>query len=133
MNSNFKAELACKIFDGKCIQKGYISSVPIVEVRYDRIVEIKGRFYKFQIKYCNNKSKNSANAFHLNLRTSRNGKNNKLGYSKKEIDYLIVYLPTENKMYCFPNEIFENKQFLSLRTKKTKNNQKYFDISKYEF
>lgn len=133
-NSNFKAEFATRLFDSKCLSLGYITSEPIVDVRYDRIVDKNGKLFKVQIKYCARKSTNSKNAFYLNLRGARNGKiTSKNGYSKKDIDVLVVYLPANNKLYWFPPKIFHNKQFLSLRISKTKNNQKYFDISKYEF
>ena len=132
-SSTVKGEIAVRRFDLECLKLGYGVSAPISELRYDRVVDREGKLYRVQIKWCNSEATNSENAFLLRLSTWRNKKRVSASYSDGEIDALIVYLPSVDRLYWFPPEVFNGKTSLTLRVKPAKNNQKVFDIEKYRF
>lgn len=119
-----KGEVACLKFDLRALEKGGISSKPIIDVSYDRILDIDHSIYRVQIKYADCQDKRIEGAVHIDLRkTTKTGKI--LLYKESEIDVLVVYIPVIDKLCWFDDKkIFINRQGISLRYLPAKNNQK---------
>jgi hypothetical protein len=133
MSSFTKGEIAARLFDIKCLILGYSVSVPITEIRYDRIVDIQNKLYRVQVKYCDRKCGKSKNVYNLCLKTHRNKKVTNKCYTTDEIDALVVYLPSKERFYWFPPEVFNNKKSLTLRVSPPLKNYPYLNINEYEF
>jgi len=119
-----KGEIACLKFDLRALEKGGISSKPIIDCAYDRILDIDNNIYRVQIKYANRTFKNSAGAVYLDLRRTTITKKTLL-YQESEIDVLVAYIPVIDKLCWFDDKkIFINRQTISLRYLPAKNNQK---------
>lgn len=121
-----KAGIACRLFDVRAIKKGMVSSEPVVDARYDRILDDGKNLIRVQIKYAggqNSQASGASGAFLARLSIKYNGKITNRAYSKEEIDALVVYLPSKNCFCWFKPEHFEGKAVLSIRTEKSKNNQ----------
>lgn len=119
-----KGELACLKFDLRALEKGGISSKPLMEVPYDRVLDLDGRLYRVQIKYANSKGRTAEGALHLSLRrTSHTGKIS--FYKDSEVDILVVYIPMLDKLCWIGDKTaFINRNSLELRYAPPKNNQK---------
>lgn len=131
-NKNKKGEIACRKFDIRAMEKELTVSVPIVDARYDRLLEENGEIKKIQVKYCGTKS-NADGSVTVNLRTSRNGKYVSNCYRDNEIDYLFVYIPQIDSLCRFLPKDFDGKSTLTIRFSDAKNNQtsKIRKYSKY--
>lgn len=118
-----KAEIARLKVEARALELGFICSRPVVEgTRYDCIIDMDGRLYRAQIKYCDRRSRNCAGAVSVLLKSS-----NKQGaarcYSEGEIDILLVYLPTIDRVCLFPKEVFCGKTGLNIRLDPPRNGQ----------
>ena len=56
LTSGAKGALACLAFDRRAIEKGAVVSVPMLEARYDRVLDWNGRLYRVQIRVCDSGS-----------------------------------------------------------------------------
>ncbi len=56
MTTDAKGALACLAFDRRAVEKGGVASVPVIDVRYDRILDWEGRLYRVQVKYSDRSS-----------------------------------------------------------------------------
>ncbi len=120
LNSKIKGditEISCIL---EFIKRGYNVSIPYGEsAKYDFIVEINNKFYRFQSKTCRI---NRNNSIHFSKRMIR--KNNKEihkeFYTKNDIDYFCTYYNNE----CYIVDVnTESNNCFTLRIKETKNNQ----------
>lgn len=83
------------------IQKGYIVSQPLVDTRYDYLLELKnGAIKKIQVKTCQNFNNEYIVFKTYNTHTNTQGTTNK-NY-KGEIDYFATFY--NNKCYLVPIE-----------------------------
>ena len=116
--AQLKAEL-------KANELGYIVSKPTTEnCRYDMIIDYGIKLNRIQIKYCSHNQKSSSNSITLNLSKYYINKKQKDAYTKDEIDAIVVYIPEIDKLCYLPIDIIDGKKSITLRYKKTKNNQK---------
>jgi hypothetical protein len=122
-NQQRKAETARLKVEARALELGIICSRPSVEgTRYDCILDIAGKLYRAQIKYCDCATVNSSGAVQLRLR-SNVGQGAARCYSKEEVDVLLVYLPSIDKICFFPQEIFCGKAGLTIRLEPSRNGQ----------
>jgi hypothetical protein len=119
-----KAELARVKVEARSLELGVICSRPSVEgTRYDCVLDINGKLYRAQIKYCNCASSHSSGAITVRLR-SNVGQGAARCYSKEEVDALLVYIPSIDRICFFQQEIFCGKTAINIRLEPTRNGQK---------
>ena len=123
MTTRQKGEMACRLFDARAIEKGMVSSEPVVDARYDRILDDGNRLIRVQIKWAGREGHNAAGAVQARLAVRYNGKVTKRAYTKDEVDALVVYIPAKDCFCWFEPNHFVGKSILSIRIKKSKNNQ----------
>ena len=118
-----KAETARVKVEARALELGVVYNRPSVEgLRYDCILDIEGKLYRAQIKYCDCKSVTAAGALQRRLR-SQVGQGAARCYTAEEVDALLVYLPCVDRICFFPQEVFCGKSGLSIRLEPTRNGQ----------
>jgi len=122
MNRQQKAEYAHLRFQARAVERGAIVSKPLVETRYDFILDEDGVMKRIQVKYCGVKSSGSNGACQVNLR-SQGHTSRKPHYTKDEVDFIMVYVASADVVVCLPPELFDGKSSIQLRTEPPKNGQ----------
>ncbi len=120
MNKKQKGEFAQLKVQQRALEKGWICSVPTSVERYDLIIDDRQKLFKTQIKYIDGKCKNCDGAVKA---TVNNGPGSPLTYTAEEIDLILAYLPSVNKIVAMSPEHFVGKTALQIRIAPTKNNQ----------
>jgi hypothetical protein len=123
MTTDAKGALACLAFDRRAIEKGGVVSVPVLEARYDRILDWEGRLHRVQIKYCDRSSSRSANAVSVHLQSFRHRRCTSAGYSGDEVDAVVAFIPQVDALCWFGPEDFEGLTALTLRLAPAQNGQ----------
>jgi hypothetical protein len=123
VTSNVKGQFAVTKAELRALELGYIPSRPIVDTRYDLIIDKLGELEKVQVKYADGTPSNSKGAVIAKLAYEDRQKK-VFTYQKEEIDSLIVYIPKVDKLCYFPCNIIEGKKVLYIRLEKSENNQK---------
>ena len=119
----YKAELARLKVEARALELGAVCSRPSVEgTRYDCILDIKGKLYRAQIKYCDCRSSHASGAVTVRLKSGI-GYGAARCYTEEEVDALLVYIPSIDKICFFPPEVFCGKSALSIRLKPSLNGQ----------
>jgi hypothetical protein len=104
-----KAELARIKVEARSLELGVICSRPSVEgTRYDCILDVEGKLYRAQIKYCDGRSSHSSGAIAVRLKSTV-GQGAARCYTRDEVDALLVYAPSIDKICFFPQEVFCGK------------------------
>ncbi len=117
MDKKTKGGIAELAVAARMMQEGWAVSFPFGErLRYDLVAEKNGIFIRVQVKYSTPKN----GALRLNCYSSNNW--SILKYSKKDIDVLAAYNPTDGKVYFVPSGELNDGQ-VNLRVEKTRNNQ----------
>lgn len=125
LNDNaIKGAIAFSKAEIRALSKGYIVSKPSTDCcRYDMIIDDGVNLIKVQVKYAGGKASGSAGNTVANLRKEyKNGKK-KDGYTKEEVDAIVVYIPQIDEVCYFPIEMVEGKTTLTIRYEKAKNNR----------
>lgn len=125
MNTLHKGHVAELKVAQRALEKGYTVSKPLIEARYDLIVDTGAKLVRVQIKYADGTSSNSSGAVVVGLRHWAAGIKAGKGrtYKQEEVDLLLVYVPKIDKIvYFYPDE-FCDKACLMLRLEPTKNGQ----------
>lgn len=112
---NFGAYAESKV-QTEAIRKGYIVSIPVIDTRYDLLLDDKINIIRVQIKYVNRK----ANSGSVCLCLCRDIKYKKQYYTSKQIDLLLVYIPKIDKILAFGPKYFHNKNGITIRYEKSK-------------
>jgi hypothetical protein len=125
MNTSQKERIACLKIELRAAEKGATISRPTTDCcRYDAVVDYEGRLYRAQIKWANGISGHASGSIQVNLRKiSRGNKAARQYYTAEEIDVLLVYLPTIDKVLWIDALHFNRKQNLHIRIVPPKNNQ----------
>jgi hypothetical protein len=119
-----KAEIARLKVGARALELGVICSWPSVEgTRYDCILDLGGRLVRAQIKYGGSLSVTSSGAIQLRL-ISNVGHGAARCYSKDEVDALLVYIPSIDRICFFPQEVFCGKTGINIRLEPARNGQK---------
>jgi hypothetical protein len=123
--TNFLGELAVAKVVLHAIEKGVGVFRPVVECRYDLIID-DGNLYRVQVKYAGGKSpKQCRGVIPVGLKKSRkDGRPPLKSYTAEEIDAVLVYLPATDQLLWFGPEIFVGRSFLHIRLEPARNGQK---------
>ena len=122
MDTNDKGDLALFKVILRASQKGYIISKPLNDsARYDLVIDVDGVLKKAQVKYGDGKSTNANGVIRVGLE-KRYG-NSTLVYTDKDVDLLLVYMPTTDTICAFSPDLFAGKKNLYIRYQPAKNKQ----------
>lgn len=124
LSTNAKGAIACAAFDKCAFERGGVVSIPISDARYDRILDLDGRLYRIQVKYCDRSSSRSHGAFHVDLASYGSGRLLSNSYSSADVDAIVVYLPSVDALCWLDPDDFHGKSTLTLRTAPPKNGQR---------
>ncbi len=106
--------LAEQLFVAEAINRGYNICEPLIECRYDFMLDNGEETKKVQVKSTKQKSKDGKR-YILRLTSKCRHSNPRRRYTKKEIDGIIGYLFDENTFVYIPPEMFENRGRVTLR------------------
>lgn len=123
--SNWKGQIAVSKAQVRAMELGYFPSVPIMDCRYDLVLEDRnGKLWRVQVKYANGKPSTSAGAVIVKLAYETRHRRQVFTYKNSEVDALIVYIPKVDRLCWFPTEAFIDKKALCVRLEPSLNGQK---------
>lgn len=122
LTSNLKGHIAFTKTLTRALELGYVPSIPTFDTRYDLILDYGNNLLRVQVKYANGVSTNSEGSVRVKLSYETRTRK-KYKYQPNEVDALIVYIPKVDKLCYIPPELFINKDALSIRIERSKNNQ----------
>ncbi|MFH1244417.1 MAG: group I intron-associated PD-(D/E)XK endonuclease [bacterium] len=123
--SNWKGQLAVSKAQVRAIELGYFPSVPVMDCRYDLVLEDKNfKLWRVQVKYANGKPANAIGSVIVKLAYETRQRRHVYTYSECEVDALVVYIPKIDKLCWFPCTAFVGKKILCVRIEPSLNNQK---------
>ena len=117
-----KGEIAQLKVQLRAAEKGSVLSKPLVESRYDFILDDGRRLERVQVKYASGKAPHSAGSVKINLK-SWEGRQLRRRYRASEVDALLVYVPQIEKVLRFGAEIFCERASFTVRLEPAKNGQ----------
>lgn len=123
ITSNTKGQLAVSKAELRAVELGFLPSRPLYDTKYDLVVDKNNQLFRIQVKYAAGNPSNSTGAVVVKLEYEDRQKN-VYTYNINEVDALVVYIPTIDKLCYFPKNIFLGKRKLTIRISKSKNNQK---------
>ena len=124
MNTQEKGQVAQLKVELRTLEKGFIASRPVIDSRYDLVIDDGIKLWKVQIKYVDSKPKTSE-VVNVDLRKyPGNDTRKRRVYTKKEIDAVIAYIPKIDILCWLPPELFDGKVGVYLRIGPAKNSQK---------
>jgi hypothetical protein len=123
LSPNAKGAIACAAFDKRALEKGGIVSIPCVEARYDRVLDLDGKLFRVQVKYSDRESTHSAGSIHVDLASYGGGRVRHGSYDRSEVDAVVVYLPRADVLCWLGPDVFEDRSTVILRTAPTRNGQ----------
>lgn len=82
-----------------------------VDSFYDLLLDDKGKISRVQIKYCNRKHDD-----HLELRLD-SPRSNRKHYSNKDVDLLLVFLPSKDVVLAYGPKKFHKKKVIQINLK----------------
>jgi hypothetical protein len=109
----------------RAIEKGVYVHQPLIECRYDLVLDDGLKLYRTQVKYAGGSSpKHCQGMVPIGLRKWRNdGRAIIPCYTAAEIDLLLVYVRRIDRVLWFGPEVFDGRKRLHIRTEPTRNNQ----------
>ena len=122
MNSKDKGNIGEAIMLAEFIKRGIQVSIPFGDnARYDLIIDLNGKLYKVQVKYCNERISVN-NSVACPCSSSYNHTTNKV---KKryidDIDFICFYLAEWNEKLILPIEKIANQLTITFRKDKPQN------------
>ncbi len=123
MTSNWKGQLAVSKAQVRAIELGYFPSVPVMDCRYDLVLDDGKKLWRVQVKYANRKPHHSTGAITAQLTYETRNRRKIVTYNSSEVDALVVYLPKIDKLCWFPTDVFVGKRGLNVRIEPPKNSQ----------
>ena len=124
ITTNWKGQLAVSKTETHAAELGLVPCRPLMDCRYDVIIDDGNKLWRVQVKYANRMSPNSVGAVAVNLAYETRRRRHVYTYSDDEVDALVVYIPKIDKLCWFPCETFVGKKELSIRLKPPLNGQK---------
>jgi len=122
--SNWKGQLAVSKAQVRAIELGYYVSVPLMDYRYDLVLDDGEKLWRVQVKYANRNPSKSTGAVSVNLAYETRGRKKIYTYSDHEVDALVVYIPRIDRLCWFPCRVFTGKKELVVRIEPPLNCQK---------
>jgi hypothetical protein len=125
LRTNLLGEFAIGKVVLRAIEKGVMPSRPMVECRYDLILDDGFKRHRAQVKYAGGKSpKQASGVIPLGLKKWRtDGRPPVWHYSAEEIDAVVVYLPATDQILWFGPEVFQRRTMLHIRLEAARNGQ----------
>ncbi len=106
------AELKVEI---RAYEKGWMVSRPTSDCRYDLVLDDGIKLFRVQVKYAGGKGRGNGTV-NVGLRRWAGDKSRKTrNYRKHEVDAILVYLPSIDRVCWLGPEMFENKPAILLR------------------
>jgi PD-(D/E)XK endonuclease len=106
----------------RAIEKSVLLSKPLLDSRYDFILDDGLKLERVQVKYASGKAPHSQGSIQINLK-SWEGRKLRRRYCADEVDALLVYIPQIDKVLRFEADIFCKRASFTVRIKPTKNGQ----------
>ncbi len=124
LRTNFLGEFAIAKVVLRAIEKGVTPSRPLIECRYDLILD-DGKPHRVQVKYAGGKApKQASGVVPVGLKKWRtDGRPPIRYYTAEEIDAVVVYLPVTDQILWLGPEVFEGRTMLHVRLEPTRNGQ----------
>jgi hypothetical protein len=123
--TNFLGEIAIAKVVLRAMEKGFAPCRPLVECRYDLIVDDGLKPHRVQVKYAGGKSpKQASGVIPVGLKKWRtDGRPPILYYTAAEIDAVLVYVRRTDQILWFGPEVFEKRSCLHIRVEPARNGQ----------
>jgi hypothetical protein len=106
----------------RAIEKGVVLSKPLVESRYDFILDDGQKLERVQVKYASGNPTKSRGSILVNLKSWK-GRRMSRRYSPEEVDALLVYIPQIDKVLRFEVSVFCGRGNFAVRIEPPKNGQ----------
>jgi PD-(D/E)XK endonuclease len=106
----------------RAMEKGVALSKPLIESRYDFILDDGQKLERVQVKYADGKWLTSQGSVRINLK-SWEGRKMSRRYSVDEVDALLVYIPQIDKVLRFEANFFCERAGFTVRIDPAKNRQ----------
>ena len=117
-----KGEIAQLKVQLRAAEKGIVLSKPVVDSRYDFILDDGQRLERVQVKYASGKAPHSQGSVRINLK-SWEGRKLRRRYCADEVDALLVYIPQIDEVLRFEANIFCERASFTIRLAPAKNGQ----------
>ena len=117
-----KGEIAQLRVQLRAAEKGVILSKPLIDSRYDFILDDGKKLERVQVKYANGRWPNSQGSIRINLK-SWEGRKLHRRYGSDEVDALLVYIPQIDEVLRFETNIFCERSGFTVRIEPAKNGQ----------
>ena len=106
----------------RAIEKGVVLSKPLIDSRYDFILDDNEKLERVQVKYASGKAPHSQGSIKVNLK-SWEGRKLRRRYCANEVDALLVYIPQIDEVLRFEADIFCERASFTVRIEPAKNGQ----------
>ncbi len=125
LRTNYLGEYAVGKVVLRCIEKGFPVCRPLIECRYDLVIDDGLKLYRTQVKYGGGSSpKQCQGAISVGLRKWRNNGQSIIPcYTTDEIDAVVVYLRRLDCLLWFGPEVFAGRDRLHIRFEPARNKQ----------
>jgi hypothetical protein len=123
--TNFRGEYAIAKVIQRALEKRLVPSRPVLECRYDLILDDGLKRDRVQVKYAGGKSpKQCEGVIPVGLKKWRNGGRSLIAsYTAAEIDAILVYVRHIDEILWLGPEVFEGRTMLHLRLEPARNGQ----------
>ena len=116
-----KGELALLRVLQRAFEKGWVTSKPMRDCRYDLVLDDGERLYRVQVKYAGRQAWNCAGAVSLDF--TKAGRRDRT-YLDNEIDAVIAYVAPADMLVWLGREHFHGRRNVQLRYVHTRSGQK---------
>lgn len=122
--TNFRGEYAVARVVTRAMEKGMVPSRPMVECRYDLILD-DGKPHRVQVKYAGGKPpKQASGVVPVGLKKWRtDGRSPIWYYTTDEVDAILVYVRKIDRILWFGPDVFAGRSMLQIRVEPTLNGQ----------
>ena len=127
-----KGEIAQLKVQLRAAEKGVTLSKPLIDSRYDFILDDGQKLERVQVKYASGKAQNSQGSIKVNLK-SWEGRKLRRRYCANEVDALLVYIPQIDKVLRFEAGFFCARESFIVRIQPAKNGQTKGTLSATDF
>ncbi len=124
LTSNWKGQLAVSKVETHAMELGLVPNRPLLDCRYDVIIDDGKKLWRVQVKYANGTPSHSTGSVIAKLAYETRQRRRTYTYNDSEVDALVVYIPKIDKLCWFPCEAFVGKKLLCIRINPPLNGQK---------
>ncbi|MBV9209784.1 MAG: hypothetical protein JOZ52_04095 [Acidobacteria bacterium] len=117
-----KGEIAQLKVQLRAAEKGIVLSKPVIDSRYDFILDDGQKLERVQVKYANGKALHSQGSVRVSLKCWK-GRKLSRRYCADEVDALLVYVPQLDKILRFEANVFCERTEFTVRIEPARNGQ----------